>query len=116
MADSSIVVVGGEAAEAVKPLGRVELLKWFVKQARAGHTLDQAHKEYPGDITKGSLSVKLSNLRKWAESKGIKDIPQLKRAGGGRAAEDVNAEALAAELNLRYLVEDETETEDETAE
>jgi hypothetical protein len=99
-----------DVVAAVKPVGNVELLKWYVPLAKSGKTLAQVHEAYPGDIKKQSLSVKLSNMRKWARAKGIQ-VPELARDGGGRAAAEIDAEALAAELNLGFILDEGDESE-----
>lgn len=111
MSQENAVAVG-EQVVPVKPIGFEELLKWYVPRARKGYTLAQCHAEYPGVITKDSLSVKLSNLRRDARKMGLKDVPELARERGGRAAKNIDVQSLAAELNLSFLTEDEEETEE----
>lgn len=104
--ESGIAVEASEdgAAEVVtvRPIGFAEFVRWFEKQSKDGpKTIDELVEAYPGEITKGSFQAKLSKMRAVAQAKGYKLSP-TKRAGR-TSGNEVDIDALAAELNLTRL-------------
>ena len=90
----------------VRPTGFTEFARWVVPRLQKDYTIAQMLAEYPDQITKGSFQAKLSKFRKQAAQKGLV-IPSTKRAS---RSQNVDIDALAAELNLSRLTADEPAT------
>jgi hypothetical protein len=106
----------------VGPVGDVEVLKWYAQniyakdeetgeviEPRRTLSLAELHALYPVEIKLGSFTTKMNKLRKFAKAKQIK-LPKYRRSA--RTGSEVDIDALAAELNLERLLDDEDDSDE----